>query len=149
AARVRHSPIREPLLIALEDWARVKSITGSPGRERLERVVEQADHDPWRRQLRSALKGQDAARLAQMAEREDTFHQPPLTLLRLVGGLASLRSRAEAEAVLRRVQQQYPSDFWINHDLANLLERRKSGTGEALGFYRVALALRPQSTVVL
>ena len=52
-----------------------------------------------------------------------------------------------AVAVLREGQQLYPSDFWINENLAYLLSFKMEPPQfeEAIGFYRAALALRPQS----
>jgi Flp pilus assembly protein TadD len=63
--------------------------------------------------------------------------------------------------LLRRVQQHYPSDFWVTFALACTLHQGVHGTGpkgqgknspeldEATAFYRAALALRPTSAAVL
>jgi Flp pilus assembly protein TadD len=46
------------------------------------------------------------------------------------------------------VQQRHPTDFWINFDLARLLmNTQPPQVGEAIGYYRTAVALRPQSSV--
>jgi serine/threonine-protein kinase len=46
---------------------------------------------------------------------------------------------------LRRVQRAHPDDFWANLALGNALKYRLSG--EAIGYYRVALAIRPGAAV--
>jgi tetratricopeptide (TPR) repeat protein len=52
-------------------------------------------------------------------------------------------------AMLRRAQQQYPADFWVNHTLAlNLYFNVKPcPLEEAIGYLRVAVALRPQTAL--
>src|SRR5262249_6881460 len=48
---------------------------------------------------------------------------------------------------LMRVQQAHPVDFWVNLRLGDVL--MKSGNpGEAVGYYRAALATRPATGVV-
>src|SRR5262249_52461010 len=52
----------------------------------------------------------------------------------------------EAVALLRRAQGQHPGDFWLNHDLAYTLAALPAPRlDEAVGYYRAALALRPDS----
>jgi serine/threonine-protein kinase len=47
----------------------------------------------------------------------------------------------DAPGFLRRVQREHPADFWANLTLGNALKYQ--GPGEAIGYYRVALAIRP------
>jgi Flp pilus assembly protein TadD len=52
----------------------------------------------------------------------------------------------EATALLRRTQEQYPGDFWLNHTLAHYLVSRGTPLwNEAIPFYTAAVALRPDS----
>jgi serine/threonine-protein kinase len=51
----------------------------------------------------------------------------------------------DAPGFLRRVQREHPADFWANLALGNAL--KFAGPGEAIGYYRVALAIRPKSAV--
>src|SRR5262249_31166520 len=54
-----------------------------------------------------------------------------------------------AERLLRQAQQNYPTDFWISFELGAYLHRQKSSNKEeAIGYYRAALALQPQSVAV-
>ena len=48
-----------------------------------------------------------------------------------------------AESVLRRAQQLYPGDVWINHELGKVLETR-GRPDEAIRFY-TATAIRPET----
>src|SRR5262249_1181633 len=48
-----------------------------------------------------------------------------------------------AESVLRRAQQLYPGDVWINHELGKVLESQ-SRLDEAIRFYTAARAIRPE-----
>src|SRR5262249_48143270 len=58
--------------------------------------------------------------------------------------------KALAVELLREGQGRHPEAFWLNWTLANVLtelnEERPGGQEEAIGFYRAALALRPQSS---
>jgi tetratricopeptide (TPR) repeat protein len=49
----------------------------------------------------------------------------------------------DAESWLRQAQAEYPADFWLNFELAAALEEKRPT--EAIRYYSVALALRPQS----
>ena len=49
-----------------------------------------------------------------------------------------------AESVLRRAQQLYPGDVWINHELGKVLESR-GRLDEAIRFYTAARAIRPET----
>jgi tetratricopeptide (TPR) repeat protein len=64
--------------------------------------------------------------------------------------LASAGALEEAEAFLRQAQRRYPGDFWINQGLGNLLtwrkQRGKQGLEEAIGYYRAAVAIRPDNS---
>ena len=49
-------------------------------------------------------------------------------------------------ALLRRAQQAFPGDFWINHDLGMALgDCQPPQHEEAIRFLTVAVALRPDS----
>src|SRR5262249_60147609 len=63
-------------------------------------------------------------------------------LLAALGEL--LGQGAEAVRLLRAAQHRYPSDFWLNLDLGNSLHYAKQDE-EAVGYYRVAVALRPDA----
>src|SRR5205085_1458372 len=62
-------------------------------------------------------------------------------ILDLVGDLLRDVDSPMKESWLRRAQAEHPADFWLNFTLANVID--KVNPGEAAGFYRVALAVRP------
>src|SRR5262249_51649243 len=79
----------------------------------------------------------DLARTAPVAEQ-------PVSLLVAVGQRLQAAG-GDAPTFLRRVQRAHPADFWANLALGNAL--KYGGSGEAIGYYRVALAIRPGEAV--
>jgi tRNA A-37 threonylcarbamoyl transferase component Bud32 len=125
AARIRRRLIRDRLVGALDDWARVRKNTGQEGAAsfaRLTEVAGLADSDPWRRRLRTAKTGKELQDLAS----DKRVTQQSAMSLELLGSL--LRDKigpGEAVVLLRQAQVRYPGDFWINYQLAdNLLEMK-------------------------
>jgi serine/threonine protein kinase/tetratricopeptide (TPR) repeat protein len=148
AERVRRSPIREDLVAGLDDWA-ARGEPPGPGRVKLRAVADAADDNPWRRALRAAAERKDAARLKEMAESPEALAQPPAALSVLGAALAEAGLNDEAVALLRRAQARHPHDFWINYELAHALGRlRPPPADEAVGYYRAALSLRPNTPEV-
>src|SRR5262249_44972521 len=50
--------------------------------------------------------------------------------------------------VLRKAQRQHPDDVWTNMALAEILSVEPATRGEGIGFYRAALACRPDSFAI-
>src|SRR5262249_18735032 len=89
------------------------------------------------------LRG-DRKTLRDLAASEEVFRQAPSTL-HLLG--LHLGDNEDGLALLRKAQQSYPSDFWINFQLGNCCsEMKRPQRDAALLFYRVAVWLRPQSS---
>jgi Flp pilus assembly protein TadD len=59
-------------------------------------------------------------------------------------GAALWRAGADPVPLLAAAQECHPTDFWLNFDLANVLAK-KQRWGEAAGYYRAALAVRPET----
>ena len=152
-ARIRERPasVREALLAALDEW---DDLAGNPlyqihepHREWLRAVLEAAESgDGWGQQVRTARRESDVAKrraaLEALAATADVRNIPARALTRL----ASKLSPAQKAALLRRAQEQYPADFWINHDLAWALEElRPPERDAAVRFLTAAVALRPAS----
>jgi tetratricopeptide (TPR) repeat protein len=137
--RVRASAIHKELLAALDRWALAKP--AGAARKTLWTVADGADTDEWRRRLRQAVQHNDRKALATLARA--ARGQTPERLVLLAEALGRAGMVKEAEAVLRRGQWEYPADFWLNHALASLLVRQGGHGDEAVGFYRAALAVRP------
>jgi serine/threonine protein kinase/tetratricopeptide (TPR) repeat protein len=146
AERIRASAIREQLVAALDDWLHVKALADATTDERLLAVLQRVDADSWRRQLRDAFRRRDKKTLQALVGGPKALRQRPATLVLLGHALTKVGERPLAIVLLRSAQQQYPNDFWINQNLAlALMESRPAEPGLAVGYYRAALALRPES----
>jgi serine/threonine-protein kinase len=134
------------LAAALDDWAFWQ-------RERRKRwlhllaISRVADPDPWRNRLRDALEGKDHKVVKELvaSARADELPSATVVLLARMG-----RKSAEArtvEEVLRQAQRRRPDDFWLNHHLGwgCLYDFRPARLEEAIRYYSMAVALRPQS----
>jgi serine/threonine protein kinase/Flp pilus assembly protein TadD len=141
--RIAASAIREQILAALAEW---NNRQRDPAEQRkLMAVLRSADENPWRQGVYGAVAQRDLAGLARLSEEPQALDQPPARLEMLSRFLAKY-NRGAAVNFLHKAQQRYPDDFWINHELAfYLCELKPPRSQEAIGFYRAALALRPNS----
>jgi Flp pilus assembly protein TadD len=81
-----------------------------------------------------------------MAAPKQTAGLAPSSLAILGAYLRKSGAGAQAVALLRRAQHAHPSDFWINHQLAESYSHQKPPQwGEAIRHYSIAVALRPHS----
>jgi tetratricopeptide (TPR) repeat protein len=139
------------LTAALDDWAGIRRVKRNDyaGAMRLRAATRVADPDPWRNELRGRLddsyglavsQRQALQALAKAAKFEELG---PVSLQLLGSALNWAGDSRGAESVLRRAQQLYPRDVWVNHELGKLLEH--SRLDEAIRFYTAARALRPET----
>jgi serine/threonine-protein kinase len=141
AAWLGDSAVREALVAALDDWA---ACAGKPRRRNwLLAVARRADPDEWRDRLRDPAVWDDGAAQARLARGKAAADQSPQLLV----ALATRLQGEEEERLLRRAQERHPEDFWLNFKLADALRHGKK-PGEAVGYYRAALALRPGTYAV-
>jgi serine/threonine-protein kinase len=152
AQRVRKRPagVREMIVAALDEWddlagRPILRIT-EPHRDWLRAVLEAAEADDWGRQLRAARRETDPAKrqaaLEALAKSAKVEELPAQALTRLAGQLRP----AQAMELLRRAQQQYPADFWVNHNLGMVLRNVTPPEREdAVRYLTAAVALRPES----
>jgi serine/threonine protein kinase/tetratricopeptide (TPR) repeat protein len=146
AQRIADSGIASKLVDALDAWA--NSTMDAAAWKKLLTVVQLVDRDPRRQQIRDAWSRHDQAQLRRLAEEPDVLNQSASTLVLLAGSLAQT-DVPSAVTLLRKGQQQYPGDFWINQMLASYLTRLQPAQLDEAGAYlRAALALRPQSSGV-
>jgi serine/threonine-protein kinase len=156
ARRIRDSEpeVREALIVALGDWTlcTVGARTEWLAKE-LWKIAQAADDDPWRKKFRLALVGEDRAGLRALAKEARQLRLPPSSIHLLAEYLNRPAERDEALALLRWARGRHPTDFWIPFELAQVLRARREQTPvvleEAIGCFRVALALRPDTTAVL
>jgi serine/threonine-protein kinase len=143
AERIRSSAIRETLLAFLHDWL-FHWVTDAD-RTRLQAVVDQADDDEWRRQLRQTLQGvYDPGKRVDLLRAREALTQPPLVLAGVAGILLHGAEAEKARTLLRDAQQRNPEDFWLNFQLGYLLQEERRSQ-EAVGYFRAAVASRPSS----
>jgi serine/threonine-protein kinase len=151
AARIGKRPaqVRARIIGVLDDW---HSLLWEPGdaatRRWVEAVLSKADPDPWRQRLRVARRKSDLRELRRLAAEADVARQPPWTLMLLGMWLRLGGSPRQGLALLRRAQDQYPGDFWLNFELGYQLQRDPDRTDDPVRFYRVAAALRPENALV-
>jgi tetratricopeptide (TPR) repeat protein len=142
AARVRDSAVRAELVAALDDWA---IFTPDPGRRAwLLAVARGADPHPWRDRLRQPQLWRDRARLTRLVKEVKVAELSPqlaTTLGRVLRGW-----EGGAVPLLSAAQARFPNDFWLNFLLAATLHDAERWD-EAIGYYRAALALRPQASL--
>jgi serine/threonine-protein kinase len=146
AGRIRASAIRAHLIAALDEWVYAKERVQAGSGEPLRMIAQLADDDPWRQRLRDPRVRRDRAALERLANEAGVLAQPPANLVFLAGALSHAQGRDAAVALLRKAQQRYPADFWVNFELAFLLDSERGMEAEAVGYARAALALRPDST---
>jgi eukaryotic-like serine/threonine-protein kinase len=147
AARIRGRPgVAKALAAALDDWAFSRSRKDKAGSLALTAVAQSADPDPWRRQVREAVKKKDGKALEALAASPELLRQSPASLIMLARALRVHNLVETRIEVLRKAQRQYPGDFWINLELASTLgPLGPSHMDDAVSFGRAALAVRPQS----
>jgi eukaryotic-like serine/threonine-protein kinase len=140
-AAVRARAVRAEIVAALDDWA---SLTEDlRRREWLLAVARGADPNAVRDRLRQPELWLDAARLTRVARELRVADLSPQLAAAL--GRVSRKSGGEAIALLTATQNRFPQDFWVTFELAWALNQERRWD-EALGYFRAALALRPDSS---
>jgi eukaryotic-like serine/threonine-protein kinase len=155
AERIRQRPpaIREAIVAALDEWEdlagspKLKAQLAEPHREWLRTVLEAAEpDDTWGRQVQAVRRETEAvkrqAALEALAKSAEVARLPALALTRLAQRLRP----SQAAELLRRAQQHYPADFWVNQRLGDVLKKvTPPQREEAVRFLTAAVALRPES----
>jgi serine/threonine-protein kinase len=141
AKRIRQSDIRQTLLAFMHDWLYRVS---EDDRARVRNVLDQADDDGWRHAFREALVVKDARRLSDLARAPGASAQPPEVVAGLAAAMLDTMYKLEAQEFMREAQQRYPDDFWVNYFLGCFW--MEDCPQEAVGYFRVAAAIRPTST---
>jgi serine/threonine protein kinase/Flp pilus assembly protein TadD len=151
AARIRGRPsaVRATLVAALDHWLILARHQKAPEAGWVERVLSTADSDSWRQDVRAARGRNDRQALEKLAREVDVAAQPPEALFVVEIGLRQRGAHEAAVALLRRAQEAFPGDFWINHDLGMALQDcQPPQYEEAIRYLTAAVALRPASAGV-
>jgi tetratricopeptide (TPR) repeat protein len=140
AKRIQQSALRDQLVAALDQWA--MWLDDGEMRDRVIAVAWLADRDPkWRLRFRDPAVRKDREALQRVANKLEAADLSPQAVLTLSGWLHA--EGGDTEPLLRAGQRRYPSDPWINFNLARLLWD-KGKTAEAAGFFRAVLVARPE-----
>jgi serine/threonine-protein kinase len=150
----RPQQTRERLIAGLDAWLGLARQLRAPEADWLFRVLQAADADGWRKQLRAAVARNDAHAVDRLAGSEALSRQPPQTVL-LLADYFRPRSQARMTELLRGAQARHPADFWINFAVADALyQKHLTALSDAkefedvVRFYSTALALRPANVHV-
>jgi tetratricopeptide (TPR) repeat protein len=153
AERIRQRPaaVREAILAALDEWDALASNPElgirEPHQEWLRAVLAAAEpENAWGQQVRAARREPNYAKrraaMDNLAKSADVTKVP----VRALNGLAVQISPPKAAELLRRARQHYPADFWVNHNLGQVLQMvTPPERDEAVRFLTAAAALRPES----
>jgi serine/threonine protein kinase/Tfp pilus assembly protein PilF len=136
--------LRTATALALDDW--VFCVEDLELQERLRRMANDVDDDPWRRRFRQARNRNALVTL----EQETLTAELPIVSLVLLGSALEQRGASEAAVrVLRRAVRIHPADFWAHYELEGALRRQRTGQlkadEERVGHLRAAVAARPQA----
>lgn len=145
AEQVAISPLRRTLVEALDDWA---VCTIEPRRrEWCLEVARRVDPGPdgWCGRLRDPNAWQDHSTLAEVAAAAPIESLPVPLLVAVAERLQDLDG--DAVEFLKRVDRKRPGDFGVNFRLGFAL-MCKQRPGDAVGYYRVAVAIRPEPVVL-
>jgi tetratricopeptide (TPR) repeat protein len=141
--RQRPDAVRDFLIVGLESW-----IACSSGQERdwLVAVLQAADKDPWRTDVRRASARGDRVKLEELARTVDVSKQPAQSLVLLGRSLENLGSWRGALELLSRAQPHYPDDIWVNLQIAYYCGYvQPPQFNQAARYWSVAAALRPRN----
>src|SRR5262245_11194938 len=143
ASIIKASAVRGALVDAVCDWAVCSA--DEEQRNWLLEVARQTDSDlqGWRDRALDPAAWRDVKALAELARTAPVGSESVSLLLSLGGRLRGMGG--DAAWFLRQVQAAYPGDFWANLILGNALVY--GAPHEAAGYYRAALASRPQAAV--
>jgi serine/threonine-protein kinase len=143
AARVKVSAVHLALIAALDDWA--VSATDRSRRDWLLLIVREADPDPLGSgdRIRDSTRWDNRTALSELADTVPVKGQSVSLLLTL--GKRFRDANVVPTEFLKRVQKEHPADFWANIALGDAVFW--AAPVEAAGYYRAALASRPEAAV--
>lgn len=156
AARLRASPIKEQLVAGLDDWiwaanplAHLGPRAAPPRADFAKRLVEVsrqvAPNTAWENRLRSPEVWDNPKVLASLLAEAPVSELSPQQL-ELIGNMVQGTDIKRRIAWLRKAQAQHPGDFWLSYNLA--IAQMSTDPAEAEAFFRVALAIRPTTSMV-
>jgi serine/threonine-protein kinase len=147
AIRAERAPIRAALVAALDEWAGLEAEVKY--REQMRAAADEVDQDALRKEVRVAIATPDSTSARKLAQDNANLSAPAAALLG--DYLRRAGAHDEAERVLRRAADNFPTDFWILEYLGAVLTDRgwsdPRKAAESVGCRRAAVALRPTSAI--
>lgn len=147
----RSSEIAEDIAAALDDWAVGRMLNRNGYPQRLLKMAQTIDPDPWRNRLRDALSRNDNTELIELAK-GDTSTQPTRSLVLLGESLVAFNEAESAIRILKQAQRRDPGDFLINYALGSVYaksntDKRKTTEyqTEAIRYLSNAIAIKKNS----
>ena len=144
AARVSGSGARAELVAALDDWALFEPDAALGAR--LLEACRGADPGPWLDRLRDPKVRSDKAAVAHLAADVDVSHVPPSALIVLSELMEG--QGLDPAPLLGRARGAHPNEFELAFRLGQWHTAARN-SGEQIGPYEAARALRPDNTAVL
>jgi tetratricopeptide (TPR) repeat protein len=143
AVRIDASAVRGALVAAVYDWAVCAADKAQRGW--LLEVARQTDSSSggWRESVLDPAAWEDLPALAELPRTAPVARESVSMLLALGERLRALDG--DSAPFLRRVQKEHPADFWANLIVGNAV--LQWAPQEAAGYYRAALASRPEAAV--
>jgi serine/threonine protein kinase/Flp pilus assembly protein TadD len=139
----RPEPVRQQLVAALYNGGHNAPKDDTRTSNWLQALLEAADTDSWRVNIRKAIAARDWKAVEQQVRAVDVTKQPPGFLVQFAE-ILPVEQKAVRLDFLHMIQRAYPADLWANHGLA--MELARSGRqGEAIRYFTAALALRPDN----
>jgi serine/threonine-protein kinase len=149
--RRRPAATRERLIAGLDAWL-LALPAKAPARAGLFQVIQAADDNVPRKELRAAIASNDLKAVEHLANAEALRQQHGPETLLLLADYLRYRTLHRAIAVLHSAQERFPGDYWIVSTLADLVENKniydladESSYEEEVRYRTAALALRPDS----
>ena len=141
AEAVTASRIRDRLVAGLDDW-----LQGDPEMPGLvDARLKAADPDPFRTACRVALGARDLKTLRELIQKADPAALPP-SFVAAIGNPTVLRA-AEVVSLLRAAAARHPDHFplALAAGAAAISPQTPEAVAEGLGYFRAAVALRPDN----
>ena len=115
ASRIADSNVAASLVVALDDWASALHVLGDQAEQRLRRIAEEADRDPWRRELRELLREEGIApeALRSLASEVDVGTLPAFSVVLLARELIVRGHGAEAIELLEAALFERPDEYLL------------------------------------
>jgi serine/threonine-protein kinase len=141
-ARIRATCIAPALLVALDGWA----WNDKGRRDYLLELARRVEPNPTSRQVRDPGVWANLQALEELSRSMPVEIQTAPFLLLVAQRIQILGGNPIP--FLKRVQRAHPMDFEVNYKLAHELLTTYNSPAEAIGYFRVAVALRPTLAMV-